>query len=164
MILFRIGNISYYLLFHLFVRYLQERSSLEKDPLEFCTVELVNDADIHNWRVKMTGPASTPYAGGIFTLALEFPTQYPFKPPKIKFLTKTYHPSVQTESGDICADVVSEGWGPTLNVRHCLKVIYSMLQNPDGDHPLEEAISKQMRESPKDFEKKAKQFTKDYAK
>jgi ubiquitin-protein ligase len=101
--------------------------------------------------------------GGTFILKLDFPTQYPFKPPKLKFLTKVYHPSVQLESGDVCQDVVGQ-WGPTLNAKHCLSVIYSMLQSPESDHPLEEDIAQQLREKPKEFDKTAKKYTKDYAK
>jgi ubiquitin-conjugating enzyme E2 D/E len=112
----------------------------------------------------MTGPPDTPYAGGLFQLKVEFPTQYPFKPPVITFVTKTYHPSVETESGKICADVLTEGWGPTLNLRHCLNIIYGMLKAPDADHPLQEDIATLMREKPKEFEKTAKNFTKEYAK
>lgn len=55
-------------------------------------------------------------------------------------------------------------WGPTLNAEHCLKVVYSLLQSPQTDHPLEEAIANQLEKKPKEFEKMAKKFTKDYAK
>jgi ubiquitin-protein ligase len=136
---------------------------LEKDPLEFCpSITLVGD-DIFSWECKVTGPATSPYAGGTFVLKFEFPTQYPFKPPKLKFLTKVYHPSVNLESGEVCTDVVGQ-WGPTLNAKHCLTVVYSMLQSPESDHPLEEEIAQQLREKPKEFEKTAKKYTKDYAK
>jgi ubiquitin-conjugating enzyme E2 D len=141
---------------------IQERAMLEKEPLEYCrSITLVGD-DIFNWECEIVGPAGSPYAGGIFVLKIEFPTQYPFKSPKLKFETKVYHPSVQTASGDICQDVVGN-WGPTLNAKHCLQVVYSMLQSPESDHPLEEKIAKQIRENPKEFEKEAKKYTKQYA-
>lgn len=136
---------------------------LAKQPLEFCPeIELVND-DIFHWECRIAGPPHSPYQGGHFRVKLEFPAQYPFKPPKLRFLTKTYHPSVQLESGDVCQDVVGQ-WGPTLNAKHCLEVLYSMLQSPESDHPLEESIATQLREKPKDFEKTAKKYTKEFAK
>lgn len=142
---------------------------MEKEPLEFC-VSINNgtgadgsEDDIFQWDCQIQGPANSPYAGGLFLLRLIFPTQYPFKAPKLKFVTKVYHPSVQTETGEICQDVVGT-WGPTLNAKHCLSVVYSMLQAPESDHPLEEEIATQLREKPKEFEKMAKKFTKDYAK
>eukprot|EP00543_Licmophora_paradoxa_P005563 CAMPEP_0202444202 /NCGR_PEP_ID=MMETSP1360-20130828/3352_1 /ASSEMBLY_ACC=CAM_ASM_000848 /TAXON_ID=515479 /ORGANISM="Licmophora paradoxa, Strain CCMP2313" /LENGTH=183 /DNA_ID=CAMNT_0049060145 /DNA_START=23 /DNA_END=574 /DNA_ORIENTATION=+ len=140
----------------------QEQQSLQKDPLEYCSVVPVGE-DMYNWTAQLAGPINTPYQGGVFNLKIEFPSQYPFKPPSFVFATKVYHPSIETASGKICANVISEGWGPTLNVRHCLQVIYSMLQAPTADHPLEEEIAQQLRDNPKEFEKAAKKFTKDYA-
>jgi ubiquitin-protein ligase len=106
----------------------------------------------------MAGPPSSPYAGGKFRLKLKFPAQYPFKPPVILFETKIYHPSV-SKDGEICAALIGEGWGPTLNVRHCMQVIYEILQNPSPDHPLDEEIAALLREKPKEFDKKAKKYT-----
>jgi len=139
----------------------QERASLEKDPLEFCEVINVSDDDIYTWQVSVAGPPSTPYAGGKFLLKIKFPAQYPFKPPTITFDTKIFHPSVK--NGEICNAVISEGWGPTLNVKHCMTTIYTMLQTPDSDHPLDEECAQMLREKPKDFEKQARKYTKKYA-
>ena len=136
---------------------------LEKDPLDYCKeITLVGD-DIFNWECEIIGPDNSPYAGGKFILKLEFPTQYPFKAPKLKFATKVYHPSVTTETGDVCVDVLGN-WGPTLNAKHCLQVVYSMLQSPESDHPLEESVAQLLRDNPKEFAKMAKKYTKDYAK
>eukprot|EP00934_Nitzschia_sp_Nitz4_P004000 Nitzschia sp. Nitz4//scaffold34_size148208//42414//42939//NITZ4_002972-RA/size148208-augustus-gene-0.69-mRNA-1//-1//CDS//3329548771//3990//frame0 len=144
-------------------RLFKERTMLERQPLEFCPVITLMDDDIFRWECHILGPKDSPYQLGVFKILLEFPDQYPFKAPKLRFITKVYHPSVQTETGEVCQDVVGQ-WGPTLNVRHCLEVLYSMLQSPETDHPLEEEIATLIREKPKVFEKTAKKFTKDYAK
>jgi ubiquitin-conjugating enzyme E2 D len=141
----------------------KEYQSFEKDPLNYCTVRIIDD-NLYHWQCTMIGPQDTPYAGGIFQLKIEFPSQYPFKPPTVLFLTKVYHPSIETKSGKICADVMNEGWGPTLNVRHCLALIYGMLQTPDSDHPLEEEIATLLRQDPKKFEEQARKYRDEYAK
>ena len=69
------------------------------------------------------GPEGTPYDGGIFTIDIIFPPEYPFKAPKVKFETRIYHPNVKTDSGEICADLIQNGWAPTLNLRHVLCTI-----------------------------------------
>lgn len=134
---------------------------MEKDPLEFLEIVKVDENDIYTWQVALSGPPSTPYAGGKFPLKVKFPAQYPFKPPTITFECKIFHPSVK--DGEICNAIIAENWGPTLNVKHCMTTIYSMLATPDSDHPLDEDVAQMLRDKPKDFEKQAKKYTKKYA-
>lgn len=53
-----------------------------------------------------------PYDKGAFRIEIIFPTEYPFKPPKITFKTKIYHPNID-EKGQVCLPVISaENWKP----------------------------------------------------
>lgn len=53
-----------------------------------------------------------PYSKGAFKVAIDFPVEYPFKPPKITFLTKIYHPNVD-EKGQVCLPIISpDNWKP----------------------------------------------------
>ena len=36
----------------------------------------------------LNGPADTPYSGGVFRIDITIPPDYPFGPPKMKFITK----------------------------------------------------------------------------
>lgn len=51
------------------------------------------------------GPWLTQTIGGIFKLELFLPDDYPMAPPKIRFLTKIFHPNVD-KLGRICLDVL----------------------------------------------------------
>ena len=55
------------------------------------------------------GPAKTPYENGVFNLEIQFPPDYPFKPPKIRFTTKVYHCNINS-SGGICLDILKDNW------------------------------------------------------
>ena len=58
--------------------------------LENCSAGLKND-NIFEWSGIILGPKDSVYEEGIFNLDIVFPTDYPFKPPKIHFVTKIYH-------------------------------------------------------------------------
>lgn len=53
-----------------------------------------------------------PYSKGAFRIEINFPAEYPFKPPKICFKTKIYHPNID-EKGQVCLPIIStENWKP----------------------------------------------------
>ena len=43
------------------------------------------------FNVVISGPADSPYEGGIFRLELFLPADYPMGPPKVRFLSELYH-------------------------------------------------------------------------
>lgn len=59
--------------------------------------------------------SDSPYAGGVFFLTISFPTDYPFKPPKVSFTTKIYHPNINS-NGSICLDILRDQWSPALTI------------------------------------------------
>ncbi len=57
-------------------------------------------------------PDTAPYSKGAFRIDIQFPAEYPFKPPKISFKTRIYHPNVD-EKGQVCLPIVAaENWKP----------------------------------------------------
>lgn len=47
---------------------------------------------------KTCRPENSPFEGGTFKLQLEFTDEYPNKPPKVKFLTKMFHPNSKLQN------------------------------------------------------------------
>merc|ERR1711998_127099 len=110
----------------------------------------------------MGGPKDSPYANGIFFLDITFPTDYPFKPPKVRFTTKIHHCNVNS-NGSICLDILSSQWSPALTISKVLLSICSLLTDPNPDDPLVPDIAKLYKSDRAQFNKTAVEWTAKYA-
>ena len=112
-----------------------EYESLLTDPPTNCSAGPVDTEDLYVWKATIMGPEDTPYANGVFFLNIEFPKNYPFKPPKCNFETKIYHPNINS-AGSICVDILRDNWSPALTISKVLLSICSLLTDPNPDDPL----------------------------
>lgn len=144
-----------------YVRLQKEFENITKSPPCNCSAGMIDD-DLFHWRATILGPQDSPYYGGIFTLDIHFPTNYPFKPPKCNFLTKIYHPNINA-SGSICVDILKNNWSPALTISKVLLSICSLLTDPNPDDPLVIDIAKQYKENKDEYVNTAKTWTAIYA-
>ncbi|MEJ1274417.1 ubiquitin-conjugating enzyme E2D 2A [Cricetulus griseus] len=112
----------------------KELTDLQRDPPAQCSAGPVGD-DLFHWQATIMGPNDSPFQGGVFFLTIHFPTDYPFKPPKVAFTTKIYHPNINS-NGSICLDILRSQWSPALTVSKVLLSICSLLCDPNPDDPL----------------------------
>ena len=143
-------------------RLFRELADIQKNPFPVCSIGPVSDHDMDHWMANLQGPEGTPYAGGNFMLDFVFPSDYPFKPPKVKFMTKIYHPNINA-SGFICLDYLREKWEPGRTIPQILNGILALLVEPNPKDPFAPEIAMQfMNDKPK-FEATAREWTKMYA-
>ncbi|GAB2286795.1 Ubiquitin-conjugating enzyme E2 20 [Dionaea muscipula] len=90
---------------------------------------------IFTWIGTIEGGKGTTYEGLSFKLSLRFPTDYPFKPPQVRFETMCFHPNVD-QCGNICLDILQEKWSSAYDVRTILLSIQSLLGEPNNESPL----------------------------
>ena len=92
---------------------------MNRDPPAGCSAYPINEQDLFHLRGSIMGPEDSPYAGGVFHLDIRLPENYPFRPPKIRFVTKIYHPNIDLH-GRICVDILREYWSPVFTVSKVL--------------------------------------------
>jgi len=101
------------------------------------------------------------HTGGIFKLELYLSDDYPMSAPKVRFLTKCFHPNID-RLGRICLDILKDryapllmsaplahvvqsplirsSWSPALQIRTVLLSIQALLSSPNPDDPLDNGM------------------------
>ncbi|CAD6887468.1 unnamed protein product [Tilletia controversa] len=142
-------------------RLVKELADLHNTPLDGISVEVAED-NIYKWTAKISG-SNTAYQGGVFELSLEFPIEYPFKTPKVKFNTQIYHPNVD-DSGNLCVGLLkAEAWKPSTKASSILMAIAQLLSEPNTDDALVASIAELYKSDRPKFDKMAGEYTKKYA-
>jgi ubiquitin-conjugating enzyme E2 D/E len=143
-------------------RILKEMQDMAKSPMDNCTAGPVDPENLYLWHGTIIGPEKSPYEGGLFQLEITFPPEYPFKPPKVIFLTKVYHPNINSFGG-ICLDILKDAWVPSLTIGKVLLSISSLLTDPNPKDPLVPEIATLYEMNRPRFEEVARQWTQTYA-
>jgi ubiquitin-conjugating enzyme E2 D/E len=142
------------------VRIQRELKDHRKNPTENISAG-PSGSNIFEWEATIIGPTDTPYAGGVFHLKILFPEQYPFKPPKINFVTKIYHPNIN--QGNICLDILKNNWSASLTISKVLLSVCSLLSDPNPDDPLDAEVANMYKNNQEQFKNTAREWTLTYA-
>ncbi|KAI6070016.1 Ubiquitin-conjugating enzyme E2 D3 [Aix galericulata] len=126
-----------------------------------CSAGPVGD-DMFHWQATIMGPNDSPYQGGVFFLTIHFPTDYPFKPPKVAFTTRIYHPNINS-NGSICLDILRSQWSPALTISKVLLSICSLLCDPNPDDPLVPEIARIYKTDRDKYNRISREWTQKYA-
>lgn len=144
----------------------KQLEQLKKNPVEGFSAGLVDDDDIFRWEVLIIGPPDTLYEGGFFKCALNFPREYPLKPPELRVVSDIWHPNIE-KNGKVCISILhepgddrygyekaNERWLPIHTVETILISVISMLADPNDESPANVDAAKEWREAYPDFKKK----------
>ncbi|KAH3900771.1 E2 ubiquitin-conjugating protein UBC1 SCDLUD_003776 [Saccharomycodes ludwigii] len=144
-------------------RLLREISSVKEDPNAHITLQFVNESDIHHLKGTFLGPPGTPYEGGKFIVDIKVPSDYPFKPPIMKFDTKVYHPNISSVTGAICLDILKNAWSPVITLKSALISLQALLQSPEPNDPQDAEVARHYLSDKESFNKTAALWTRTYA-
>ena len=124
-------------------RILQELSYYQSHPHPGFEV-FPCQTNIDFWRIIMTGPDETPYAGGTFELFIEFKEDYPAKPPNIRFITPIYHCNINS-AGRICHTILDRFYAPGVRIGEIFNHVYGLLIDAEPDDPLDSVKATELR-------------------
>ena len=140
----------------------KELADLQRDPPANCSAGPTDESDLYNWTASIMGPDDSPFQGGVFFLNVQFPTDYPFKPPKLSFTTRIYHPNINS-NGSICLDILKDQWSPALTISKVLLSISSLLTDANPNDPLVPEIAHIYKNDRPRYENTAREWTRRYA-
>ncbi|XP_066217315.1 ubiquitin-conjugating enzyme E2 L3-like isoform X1 [Saccopteryx leptura] len=122
----------------------------------------VDEANLLTWQGLIVPDNNSPYGKGAFRIEINFPAEYPFKPQKITFKTKVYHPNID-EKGQVCLPVISAGnWKPATKTDQVIQSLITLVNDPQPEHPLRADLAEEYSKDRKKFCKNAEEFTKKY--
>ncbi|EPS71389.1 hypothetical protein M569_03369, partial [Genlisea aurea] len=169
-------------------RIIKETQRLLSEPAPGISASPSED-NMRYFNVMILGPTQSPYEGGVFKLELFLPEEYPMAAPKVRFLTKIYHPNIDKvwdilndvyithflsplyvcrihfpfQLGRICLDILKDKWSPALQIRTVLLSIQALLSAPNPDDPLSENIAKHWKSNEAEAVETARDWTRIYA-
>ncbi|RYP21358.1 hypothetical protein DL765_002259 [Monosporascus sp. GIB2] len=113
--------------------------------------------DLTHLKASITGPPGTPYEGGHYVVDVKIPTEYPFRPPIMKFDTKVWHPNIssQTVRDVIPFEILCSGCHEPEP--------RSLFESPEPKDPQDAEVAKMMMSDPPAFNKKAHEWAVQYA-
>ena len=151
-------------------RIMTELRDLQNNPILniSATVGLPNQNNIYEWKCTISGPADTPFQGGLFFLKIIFPKDYPKTKPEVCFLTPIYHINVNPKAGlseplgHVCISTLN-WWTPQCTIRQVLTDIFALfwLSNPESPYGLERA--EEMNKNINLYNAKCRYYTQKYA-
>ena len=106
-----------------------------------CEGVVVDTVEELRWQGTLPAPDGSPWAGCRMPFSVEFPADYPNRPPLICLQGDVLHPNVHT-SGHVCLEPV-HGWSPAHTVNAYLLTRMLLLGAPEPDSPANPAAAMQ---------------------
>ena len=164
-------------------RIAKEIADIHADTLSHIQADVAgNGDDLTQLKGSFKGPPGTPYEGGTYKIDIRIPSEYPFRPPTMKFETKVYHPNVSSQTvspaipstlqrleanagrqGVICLDTLGTAWSPVLTIKSALLSLQSLLSTPEPKDPQDAQVAEMLLKNPNEFKRVATEWAVKFA-
>ena len=135
---------------------LKYKKGIDREPIPGVTVTF-DQGDVKQWIVEVVAPGDSLYKDDVFTLTMDFSSDWPERPPKLKLLTPIFHPNMH--EGAVCIAVMTKDYNDAISPRAIIDDFIDALRhpNPDIDIQLDVVAGWMMREDRNRFEQKARE-------
>ncbi|NVM54549.1 MAG: ubiquitin-conjugating enzyme E2 [Candidatus Helarchaeota archaeon] len=133
-----------------------EAKILEEEEPSFKPVK----GDLRVWRGFILGTGL--YDGGVFGIEVTLTRKFPYSPPKVRWLTKIYHPNISLAS-KVCVGVLGKDWVPTMSVAGVIEALRNLLNFPNPSSPLNTQAATLMKKNKKRYEEEVKRYVMKHA-
>jgi len=129
---------------------------LQKDVSELnlakgTTIEFPNGKDkLLEFNVTLK-PDEGYHKGAAIAFSFKVSGLYPHEAPKVKCMTKVYHPNIDLE-GNVCLNILREDWKPVLSINSIIYGLQFLFLDPNPDDPLNKEAAEVLRNDPRQFE------------
>ncbi|ODV88399.1 hypothetical protein CANCADRAFT_146055 [Tortispora caseinolytica NRRL Y-17796] len=144
-------------------RIAKEIEDVKSDKASGVTLKILDERDLSHLKGTFKGPPGTPFEGGTYVIDIQVPNEYPFKPPKMKFETKVYHPNISSQTGAICLDILKDAWSPVLTLKSSMISLQSLLQSAEPTDPQDAEVANIYLNDRKRYDETARQWAQMYA-
>jgi ubiquitin-protein ligase len=118
-------------------RLLKDVKQIMKHPLTDNNIYYIHDdTNMLKGYALIIGPSETPYFAGNYFFEFNFPTDYPFSPPKVKYMTNDgatrFNPNLY-KCGKVCVSILNtwsgDKWSACQTINSILLTLCSLLNN-----------------------------------
>eukprot|EP00331_Platyophrya_macrostoma_P030185 CAMPEP_0176440450 /NCGR_PEP_ID=MMETSP0127-20121128/20579_1 /TAXON_ID=938130 /ORGANISM="Platyophrya macrostoma, Strain WH" /LENGTH=123 /DNA_ID=CAMNT_0017824979 /DNA_START=175 /DNA_END=546 /DNA_ORIENTATION=- len=118
------------------------------------------------WICEIPGPKDSPWEGAVYKLTMDFPPDYPLKPPKCQFKPVIPHPNIYP-SGTVCLSILNEeeDWKPVISIKQILLGVQKLLKDePNINSPAQYEPCALYKTNKEEYYAKVREYVKQYAK
>jgi len=90
------------------------------------------------------------YKNATIQFSFHVPPMFPHQPPKVKCVTKIFHPNIDLE-GNVCLNILREDWSPILRIQQIILGLQYILLEPNPNDPLNKEAAELQRNNPQEF-------------
>ena len=121
-------------------RLIKDIREIKKNPLTDHNIHYIHDEDnILKGYALIIGPKNTPYYGGFYFFTIDYPVNYPYRPPLFKYMTNDgitrFNPNLYI-NGKVCLSVLNTWYGEQWSSCLTLSTVLLNLCTVFVDNPL----------------------------